>query len=51
MKRHIDWKASGSRKRNSIIGRVLVGTAFLAGGMFLIRAMPDLLRYLRVRRM
>jgi hypothetical protein len=40
-----------TRKRESIIGRVLLGAAGVAATAMLVRAMPDLVRYLRVRRM
>ncbi|HEY7371604.1 MAG TPA: hypothetical protein VIF57_05445 [Polyangia bacterium] len=37
--------------RTSIVARLMVGVATLAAGVFLIRALPDLIRYMRVRRM
>ena len=40
-----------SHKRVSIASRVLVALATLAAGVVVIRALPDLIRYLRVRRM
>jgi hypothetical protein len=40
-----------SRKRESVIGRVLMGAAGVAATALLVRAMPDLVRYLRLRRM
>ena len=49
MKR-IEWRAP-TRKRESAIGRVLLGVAGLAATAMLVRAMPDLVRYLRLRRM
>ena len=39
------------RIRESIVARLMVGVATLAAGVFLIRALPDLIRYMRVRRM
>jgi len=40
-----------SHKRVSIASRVMVALATLAAGVVVIRALPDLIRYLRVRRM
>lgn len=40
-----------SHKRVSIASRVMVALATLAAGALVIRALPDLIRYLRVRRM
>lgn len=40
-----------SHKRVSIASRLMVGLATLAAGVLLIRAMPDIIRYMRVRRM
>ncbi len=40
-----------SHKRVSIAARVMVALATLAAGAVVIRALPDLIRYLRVRRM
>lgn len=48
--KHIDWRAR-TRKRESILGRVLLGAAGAAVAALMVRAMPDLVRYLRVRRM
>ena len=39
------------RIRESIVARLMVGVATLAAGVFLIRALPDLIRYMLVRRM
>jgi hypothetical protein len=49
MKR-IEWRTH-TRKRESVIGRVLMGAVGLAVTAMLVRATPDLVRYLRVRRM
>ena len=49
MKR-IEWRTP-TRKRESVIGRVLLGAVGVAATAMLVRAMPDLVRYLRVRRM
>ena len=35
----------------SLASRLLVGVATLAAGVVLLRSLPDLIRYLRVRRM
>ena len=48
--KHIEWRAH-SRKRESVIGRVLLGAVGVAATAMMVRAMPDLVRYLRVRRM
>jgi hypothetical protein len=40
-----------THKRVSIASRVMVGLATLAAGILLIRTMPDIIRYMRVRRM
>jgi hypothetical protein len=40
-----------SHKRVSIASRVLVGLASIAAGIVLIRALPDIIRYVRIRRM
>jgi hypothetical protein len=40
-----------THKRVSIASRLMVGLATLAAGVLLIRAMPDIIRYMRVRRM
>jgi len=40
-----------SHKRVSIASRVMVALATLAAGVVLIRALPDFVRYMRVRRM
>jgi hypothetical protein len=48
--KHIEWRMP-TRKRESVIGRVLMGAAGVAATAMLIRAIPDLLRYLRIRRM
>ena len=48
--KHIEWRTP-SRKRESVIGRVLLGAVGLAATAMLVRAMPDLVRYLRLRRM
>jgi hypothetical protein len=40
-----------SHKRVSIASRVIVALATVAAGVVLIRALPDLIRYMRVRRM
>ena len=40
-----------SHKRVSIASRLMVGLATVAAGVLLIRSMPDVIRYLRVRRM
>ena len=40
-----------SHKRVSIASRVMVGLATIAAGIVLIRALPDIIRYMRVRRM
>lgn len=40
-----------THKRVSIASRVMVGLATLAAGVLLIRTMPDIIRYMRVRRM
>jgi hypothetical protein len=37
--------------RTSIVARVMVGVATLAAAFVLVRALPDLIRYMRVRRM
>jgi hypothetical protein len=44
------WRAP-TRKRESIIGRVLLGAGGLAATALLVRAVPDLVRYMRLRRM
>ena len=49
MKR-IEWKAH-SHKRESLMSRVLLGAAGVAAAAMMIRALPDLVRYMRVRRM
>jgi hypothetical protein len=49
MKR-IEWRAH-TRKRESVIGRVLMGAVGVAATAILVRAVPDLVRYLRLRRM
>jgi hypothetical protein len=40
-----------SHRNVSIASRVMVGMATLAAGMVLLRTLPDLIRYLRARRM
>ena len=40
-----------SHKRVSIASRVMVGLATVAAGVVLLRALPDLIRYMRARRM
>ena len=40
-----------SHRRVSIASRVMLGLATLAAGVVLLRSLPDLIRYLRVRRM
>jgi hypothetical protein len=40
-----------AHKRESIAARVMVALATLAAGVVLLRALPDIVRYLRVRRM
>ena len=40
-----------SHKRVSIASRIIVGLATLAAGIVLIRTLPDIVRYMRVRRM
>jgi hypothetical protein len=40
-----------SHKRVSIMSRIMVGLTTLAAGLVLIRALPDFVRYMRVRRM
>jgi hypothetical protein len=40
-----------SHKRVSIASRLLVGVATLAAGVVLLRSLPDLIRYMRARRM
>ncbi len=49
MKR-IEWRTP-TRKRESVIGRVLMGAVGVAVTALLVRAMPDLVRYLRLRRL
>jgi hypothetical protein len=36
---------------SAVVGRILFGLTALVGSILLIRALPDLVRYLRVRRM
>jgi hypothetical protein len=50
MKKHIEWRTP-ARKRESVLGRVLMGAVSVAATAMLVRAMPDLVRYLRLRRM
>jgi len=40
-----------SHVRVSIASRIMVGLATLAAGLVLVRALPDIIRYMRVRRM
>ena len=40
-----------SHKRVSIASRVVIGLATLAAGVLLLRSLPDLIRYMRARRM
>jgi hypothetical protein len=40
-----------TRRRESLAGRVAIAAATLGGALVLFRAVPDLIRYLRVRRM
>jgi hypothetical protein len=40
-----------SHKRVSIVSRIMVALTTVAAGIVLIRALPDLVRYMRVRRM
>ena len=40
-----------THKRESMLGRVLGGAAALAGVVLFFRALPDLVRYMRIRRM
>ena len=40
-----------TRRRESMIGRVLLGAVGIAATAMLVRTMPDLVRYLRLRRM
>ncbi len=49
MKR-IGWKAH-SHRRESLMSRVLLGAAGVAAAAVMIRALPDLVRYMRLRRM
>jgi hypothetical protein len=44
----LDYK---THKRDSLAGRVVVAAATLGGALVLLRAVPDLIRYMRVRRM
>ena len=40
-----------SHTRVSITSRIMIALTTLAAGVVLIRALPDLIRYMRVRRM
>ena len=40
-----------SHKRVSIAARVMIGLGTLAAGVLVLRSLPDLIRYLRARRM
>jgi len=40
-----------SHQRVSMMSRIMVGLATLAAGVVLVRALPDIIRYMRVRRM
>jgi hypothetical protein len=45
-------KGFGShREGHEMIGRVMSGLAALVGTIILVRSLPDLVRYFRVRRM
>lgn len=48
--KHIEWRTR-TRKRESVIARVLMGALGVAATAMLVRAAPDLVRYLRLRRM
>ena len=48
--KHSEWRPR-TRKRESMIGRVLLAAVGVAATAMLVRTMPDLVRYLRVRRM
>ena len=39
------------QQQASIVSRLLVGVATLAAGVVLLRSLPDLIRYMRARRM
>jgi hypothetical protein len=47
MSKHRHHETQGS----AMVGRSLIGLTLLAGTLILIRALPDLVRYMRVRRM
>ena len=40
-----------THKRESMVARVISGAAALAGVVLFFRALPDLVRYMRIRRM
>jgi hypothetical protein len=43
--------AAKFRRSNALTFRILIGAATLGAALVLIRALPDLIRYMRVRRM